>query len=278
MFNSQNATPDVQAPGRRGRGAPASRSTTITETLAPPDATFQDWQTRAARGACARALATATGRVTPVTRPPRRPVVGCATRRCAVGGRTLWSGVDLTVRPRRVRRGPRPQRRRQVDADQGVLGLRAAGRRHRSSVLGRAAGRGQRPASATCRSAAASTRGCGSAASTSCGSASTATGGASRCPAPALVAGARAERDRVDEVDRPRRRHAPTPHRPIGAALRRRAAAAAHRPGAGVRGPGCCCSTSRSTASTCPTRRGRRAASADLPRARASPCCWSPTT
>lgn len=44
VFNSQNSTPDVQSlvSQARGRGIPV---TTVTETLAPANATFQDWQT-----------------------------------------------------------------------------------------------------------------------------------------------------------------------------------------------------------------------------------------
>jgi len=43
VFNSQNSTPDVRAQvdAARARGIPV---TSITETLTPPTATFQDWQ------------------------------------------------------------------------------------------------------------------------------------------------------------------------------------------------------------------------------------------
>ncbi|MFI1912853.1 metal ABC transporter solute-binding protein, Zn/Mn family [Nocardia sp. NPDC020380] len=43
VFNSQNSTPDVQAQvdASKKQGIPVS---TVTETLAPADATFQDWQ------------------------------------------------------------------------------------------------------------------------------------------------------------------------------------------------------------------------------------------
>ena len=45
VFNSQNATPDVQrlVDAARANGIPVA---TVTETLTPQDATFQDWQTR----------------------------------------------------------------------------------------------------------------------------------------------------------------------------------------------------------------------------------------
>jgi zinc/manganese transport system substrate-binding protein len=48
MFNSQNATPDVQrlVDAARNKGIPV---TTVTETLVPADATFQAWQARELR-------------------------------------------------------------------------------------------------------------------------------------------------------------------------------------------------------------------------------------
>jgi zinc/manganese transport system substrate-binding protein len=60
VFNSQNSTPDVKritdAAGKKGIPV-----TTITETLTPPSATFQDWQSRQLE-ALAAALHKATGR------------------------------------------------------------------------------------------------------------------------------------------------------------------------------------------------------------------------
>jgi zinc/manganese transport system substrate-binding protein len=60
VFNSQNSTPDVKritdAAGMKGIPV-----TTITETLTPPSATFQDWQSRQLE-ALAAALRKATGR------------------------------------------------------------------------------------------------------------------------------------------------------------------------------------------------------------------------
>ena len=61
-------------------------------------------------------------------------------------------------------------------------------------------------------------------------------------------------------------------------ALRRRAAAAADRPGAGAATRGCCCWTSRSTASTCPTRPPSPSWSSGSRGARGWRSCWSPTT
>jgi zinc/manganese transport system substrate-binding protein len=60
VFNSQNSTPDVKriTDAARKRRIPV---TTITETLVPPSASFQDWQSRQLR-ALAAALAQATGR------------------------------------------------------------------------------------------------------------------------------------------------------------------------------------------------------------------------
>jgi zinc/manganese transport system substrate-binding protein len=59
VYNSQNATPDVQAQvdEARAAGIPVA---TVTETLDPATATFQDWQTRQLRG-IETALAKATG-------------------------------------------------------------------------------------------------------------------------------------------------------------------------------------------------------------------------
>ena len=60
VYNSQNATPDVQrlTSQARAKGIPV---TTITETLSPASATFQEWQSRQLR-ALERALAKGTGR------------------------------------------------------------------------------------------------------------------------------------------------------------------------------------------------------------------------
>lgn len=60
IYNSQNTTPDVQAQlaACRAQGIPTA---TITETLVPPTAAYQDWQTRQLVG-IADALAKATGR------------------------------------------------------------------------------------------------------------------------------------------------------------------------------------------------------------------------
>jgi len=60
VFNSQNSTPDVQAQvdAATAAGIPIS---TVTETLAPAGATFQDWQSGQLR-ALAAALHRATGR------------------------------------------------------------------------------------------------------------------------------------------------------------------------------------------------------------------------
>jgi len=60
VFNSQNSTPDVQAQVAEARAA-GIPTTTITETLSPASATFQDWQVGQLR-ALEAALARATGR------------------------------------------------------------------------------------------------------------------------------------------------------------------------------------------------------------------------
>ena len=60
VFNSQNATPDVQAQVAEAKAA-GIPTTTITETLSPPTAAFQDWQATQLQ-ALETTLATATGR------------------------------------------------------------------------------------------------------------------------------------------------------------------------------------------------------------------------
>jgi zinc/manganese transport system substrate-binding protein len=63
VYNSQNATPDVTAQINEAKAA-GIPVVTITETLTPADATFQDWQS-AQLQALANALAAATGTPTP---------------------------------------------------------------------------------------------------------------------------------------------------------------------------------------------------------------------
>ncbi|MCA1221706.1 metal ABC transporter solute-binding protein, Zn/Mn family [Streptomyces sp. 8L] len=60
VYNSQNATPDVQAQVKaaKAEGIPVA---TVTETLTPAGASFQDWQVRQLKGIQA-ALAKATGK------------------------------------------------------------------------------------------------------------------------------------------------------------------------------------------------------------------------
>jgi zinc/manganese transport system substrate-binding protein len=60
IYNSQNSTPDVQAQvdAAKAAGIPV---TTVTETLTPAGATFQDWQTRQLQD-IEQALAQATGK------------------------------------------------------------------------------------------------------------------------------------------------------------------------------------------------------------------------
>jgi zinc/manganese transport system substrate-binding protein len=60
VYNSQNATPDIQAQIKqcKARGIPTA---TVTETMSPASATFEQWQSAQLTG-IERALATATGR------------------------------------------------------------------------------------------------------------------------------------------------------------------------------------------------------------------------
>ena len=59
VYNSQNSTPDIQAQvdAAKAAGIPVA---TVTETLAPAQASFQDWQTTQLEGIEA-ALAQGTG-------------------------------------------------------------------------------------------------------------------------------------------------------------------------------------------------------------------------
>jgi zinc/manganese transport system substrate-binding protein len=60
VYNSQNATPDIQAQIKecKARGIPTA---TVTETMSPASATFEQWQSAQLTG-IERALATTTGR------------------------------------------------------------------------------------------------------------------------------------------------------------------------------------------------------------------------
>ncbi|MGH9077427.1 MAG: metal ABC transporter solute-binding protein, Zn/Mn family [Acidimicrobiales bacterium] len=60
VYNSQNTTPDIQAQLAECQAA-GIPTATVTETLAPPTATYQEWQSRQLAGIAA-ALARATGR------------------------------------------------------------------------------------------------------------------------------------------------------------------------------------------------------------------------
>jgi zinc/manganese transport system substrate-binding protein len=60
VFNSQNSTPDIQAQVNEAKAA-GIPTTTITETLTPPTASFQDWQV-AQLQALESTLAQATGK------------------------------------------------------------------------------------------------------------------------------------------------------------------------------------------------------------------------
>jgi zinc/manganese transport system substrate-binding protein len=60
VYNSQNSTPDVQAQVTEAKNA-GIPVTTVTETLAPAGATFQDWQVKQLQG-IEQALHEATGK------------------------------------------------------------------------------------------------------------------------------------------------------------------------------------------------------------------------
>jgi zinc/manganese transport system substrate-binding protein len=60
VYNSQNSTPDIQAQVTEAKAA-SIPVTTVTETLAPANVTFQDWQVKELQG-IEQALAQATGK------------------------------------------------------------------------------------------------------------------------------------------------------------------------------------------------------------------------
>jgi len=89
VLNSQNVTPDVRRVSEiaRAKGIPIA---TVTETLSPASESFEQWQVAQLEG-LQKALHEATG-----TRPMVAAVemVRGAVR---LGGRTIWSDVDLLV-------------------------------------------------------------------------------------------------------------------------------------------------------------------------------------
>ncbi len=60
VYNSQNSTPDVRAQVKEAKAAGIPVAT-VTETLTPAGASFQDWQVRQMKG-IQKALAEATGK------------------------------------------------------------------------------------------------------------------------------------------------------------------------------------------------------------------------
>ena len=239
------------------------------------DALARDARLRAVAGRPARAAPAprsgAGDRTADGERRGRRRSSCASAARRAIGGATIWSGVDLDDRAGRVRRGARAERRRAsrrcCGCCSGSLPLSRATR----PVLGARAGPAQRR---------------------------------DRLPAPAP------RLRRLDADPRHRPRPARARRRPLGAAARRaargarsastrsielvgaervraaadrrvlgrRAAAAADRAGARRPARSCCSSTSRSTASTCRTRPPSRRCSPGSAAPRTSPSCSSRTT
>ena len=257
VYNSQNATPDVQAQVDAAKAEGIPVATDHRDADARPARRSRTGR-RAQLDALARRAREGDRTMSVQRRRRPRPRLRGASR-VAVGGRTLWSGVDLTRRAGRVRRGARAERRREVHAAQGDPRPAAAERRAASRCSAGEPGDAERahrlPAAAAQlrrraaharrrrRAARPRRRPLGRAAARG-----RAVERARREPTTARV-------DEVIELVGAQRVRRPA-DRP---ALRRRAAAAADRPGARVAARGCCCSTSRSTASTCPTRaRSRR--------------------
>ena len=197
VYNSQNATPDVQRVNQLARAAQIP-ITTITETLSPASATFEQWQVAELRN-LQQALHQATGQMSPAadarrgSRSPGTGRVGAARSSVPV--------VRLQGAQARIGGQHGLERRRASTIAAGefaaILGPNGSGKTTllrvllgelplaagTASVLGSRAGRGQAVRSATCPSAATSTRASGSAASTWSGSGWTAPAGDCRCAA-----------------------------------------------------------------------------------------------
>ena len=94
VFNSQNSTPDVAAQVRAAQraGIPV---VDVTETPTPAGARFQDWQVRQLQTWRPRWRSPMTARA---DERRRGPVVRLRDAAARIGGRTIWSGVSLTVR------------------------------------------------------------------------------------------------------------------------------------------------------------------------------------
>ena len=202
VYNSQNATPDVQA--QRARPRPrASRSPPSPRPSRRPllrSSVADRPAARPARRAGPGRAMTGAGGASAVTAAD-----AAAARRRRAGGRPhAGSGVDLTVEPGEfiaVSARTASASRRWSRLLLGLLPLGAG-----ASGARRGARRGRTTASATSRSGAASTPTCACAASTSCAWASTATAGAFRVPGARRWSRGCARRRRVDEVDRTRQR------------------------------------------------------------------------
>ena len=115
IFNSQNATPDVQrlVDAARARGIPV---TTVTETLVPAGSTFQAWQSRELRALARRARPLRTALRERYRASGRSRSRGVEV---AIGGRTVWRDVDLEVAAGEFVAVLGPERRREVDPAQG---------------------------------------------------------------------------------------------------------------------------------------------------------------
>ena len=125
VYNSQNATPDVQRVNQLARAARIP-ITTVTETLSPASATFEQWQVaelrepRAGASPGDRAMTRSPTAPRPRRRRPggtRRPR-GVVRRRARgpIGAPDGLGACDVTIAAGGVRRDPRPERAGQDDA------------------------------------------------------------------------------------------------------------------------------------------------------------------
>ena len=113
-YNTQNATPDVQAQVERGQGRGHPGHHHHRDDGARPTASWQDWQTRQLAAAARRpgegdrplsdavdagpVPTTPTGPAPRARLPDRRSPSDFGDAAVRVGGRTLWAGVDVARR------------------------------------------------------------------------------------------------------------------------------------------------------------------------------------
>ena len=236
VYNSQNATPDVQRVNQLARAAHIP-ITTITETLSPASDTFEQWQVAELQKPRTRRSTRRPGKMSPPPRSTRRPsrrapagelpapVVSCTARRR--GSAAARSGATSTSRSAQGEfvaiLGPNGSGKSTLL--RVLLGELPLSRGHARRCSGAPPGAAKRPDRLPAPAPPLRRGHRGSAGSTSSGSGSTAPAGGCRCGRSRR--GERGASEVIELVGAGE--YAQPADRP---ALRRRAAAAADRPGA----------------------------------------------